>query len=206
MSTLLKNKSVIEIVCFGLGHLADCAISRYQLALLVCLRDLLKPRKVLVHDPVFYKAECQILNDLELEVIEENSEGSYVISGEGTTVVYLPHCPKQLTNNFLWSNWSQNLQNCVLICNSFTSLFENQPNRIILETVPYIHKIQPHTTEIALENNFKFTDIFNDTSIHIFPNKSLEKLDSEFWAKADRPCYNDTEEFITSCMIEKLTL
>lgn len=206
VSSILQVRKVVEIVCLGLGHVSECNISKYQLALLLCLKEHCNPQKVLVHDPIFYKSECEILNKLELEVIPENSEGSYVISDAGVTVVYLPHCPKQLTNNFLWSNWGPNLDNCVLLCNSFSSLIDNQPSRILSETVQYIYKIYPHTTELSLENNFKFTDIFNDTSIHHFLKADLENLDSAFWIKVDKPTYENTEEFISSLMIQKLNI
>ncbi|XP_075975141.1 SRR1-like protein [Anticarsia gemmatalis] len=206
VSSLLDGRSVVEIVCLGLGHISECNISRYQLALLLCLKEHCNPQKVLTHDPIFYKGECEVLNKLGLEVITENNEGGYVISGKGPTIVYLPHCPKQLTNNFLWSNWGPNLENCVLICNSFGSLIDNQPSRILSETVPYIYKIFPNTTEHSLDNNFKFTDIFNDTSIHQFSKKNLEKVDSDFWKKGSKPSYENTEEFITSLMVQKLNI
>lgn len=206
VSNILKARNVVEIVCLGLGHVAECNISRYQLALLLCLKDSLKPDSVLVHDPIFYKSECELLTKLGLEVILENNEGNYVISDKGPTVMFFPHCPKQLTNNFLWSNWGPNLENCVLICNSFTSLIDNQPSRILSETVPFIYKIHPHTSEQCLKNSFKYTDIFNDTAIHHFPKEHLEKLDSNFWTRGDKPTYENTEEFITSLMIQKLNI
>lgn len=206
VSTIIQHNKVVEIVCLGLGHVGECNISRYQLALLLCLKDLCSPKKVLVHDPIFHTSECEILKRLGLEVIEENKEGNYIIPEDGITIVYLPHCPKQLTNNFLWSNWGPKLQNCILICNSFASLIENQPNRVISETVPYIHRISTYISEITLNNNFKYSDIFNDTSIHYFPKENLGKVDSFFWQKGDKPQYENTEEFITSLMIEKLTI
>ncbi|XP_063381950.1 SRR1-like protein isoform X1 [Cydia fagiglandana] len=206
VSTVLSSRKLKTIVCFGLGHIGECNISRYQLALLLCLKDSLNCSDVLVHDPVFYKSECTILDNLELQVIAENTEGGYVISKHDPTLLYLPHCPKQLTNNFLWSNWGPELENCILICNSFSSLVENLPNRILKETVPFIAKISPFVSEIILENNFVYTDIFNDTSIHHFPSINIEKLDKDFWIKGDKPNYENTEEFITSLMVGKLNI
>lgn len=206
VSTILQSRKVVEIVCFGLGHIGECQISRHQLAFLLCLKDICGPEKVSVHDPIFYKTECVVLRHFGLHIIEENKEGSYIISEQGVTIAYLPHCPKQLTNNFLWSNWSKNLENCILICNSFSTLIENQPSRILSETVPHIVKISPYTTETVLVNNFKFTDIFNDTSVHYFTEQNLEKCSSEFWIKRDKPQYENSEEFITSLMIEKLNI
>lgn len=206
MSTVLQSRKVVEIVCFGLGHIGECQISRHQLAFLLCLKEICGTEKVLVHDPIFFKSECEVLRQLGLHIIEENNEGSYIISDRGVTVVYFPHCPKQLTNNFLWSNWSKNLENCILICNSFTTLIDNQPSRISSETVPYIVEIFPFTTETVLKNNFKFTDIFNDTSVHYFSKQNLENVSPDFWIKQDKPQYENSEEFITSLMIKKLNI
>lgn len=206
VSSTLQGRKVVEIVCFGLGHLSECNISKYQLALLLCMKDHFKPHKVLTHDPIFYKGECEVLSKLGCDVITENSEGSYVIDNNNPSIIYFPHCPKQLTNNFLWSNWGSNLENCILICNSFNSLTDNNPSRILSESVPYIYKIFPYTSEEYLENNFKFTDIFNDTSVHHFPKHSLKTLDSNFWKKDIKPVYENTEEFITSLMIQKLNI
>lgn len=205
VSTVLQDKHIIEIICFGLGHISECNISRYQLALLLCTKEFFNVDKVFVHDPIFYKSECEILRKLGFKVILENNEGSYVITDSGTTLAYFPHCPKQLTNNFLWCNWGVKLHNCLLVCNSFTALIDNHPNRIVSESVPYIYKIHPHTDEKTLENNFQFTDIFNDTSLHSFPKDKLTKLDSNFWIN-NKPTYENSEEFITSLMIEKLNI
>nr|XP_026489827.1 SRR1-like protein isoform X1 [Vanessa tameamea] len=206
VSNTLKHKKIVEIVCFGLGHIGECNISRYQLALLLCLKNTFKPEKIFVHDPIFYLDECEILKKFELNVIEENTEGSYIINRHGVTLVYLPHCPKQLTNNFLWSNWTENLENCILLCNSFTSLIENNINRVVNETVPFIYKIYPFVHEVLLENTFTYNDIFNDSSLHHFPSDKLKLLPKGFWDKQEKPKYENTEEFITSLMIEKLTI
>lgn len=207
VSTVTQVKNIVEIICFGLGHLSGCNISLHQLALLLCIKELCGVDKVLVHDPLFYKTECKILTKLGLQVIPENNEGCYVIAEIGVTLAYFPHCPKQLTNNFLWCNWGIKLQNCVLVCNSFSSLIVDYPSRIVSESVPYIYKIHPHTNERVIENNFKFSDtIFNDTSLHHFPKDELTKLDSDFWKKSDKPTYENAAEFITSLMIEKLNI
>ncbi|XP_032516338.2 SRR1-like protein isoform X1 [Danaus plexippus] len=206
VSEIAGDKNIVEIVCFGLGHISECNISRYQLALLLCLKQKFNPHDVFVHDPIFYTNECTLLNKLSLSVIVENTEGNYIISKKGVTLAYFPHCPKQLTNNFLWSNWGLNLDHCILICNSFSSLIDNQPSRVLKQIVPCITKIHPLSLEVTLENSFVYKDIFNDTSIHYFPKEKLESVPSNFWIANDKPDYKNIEEFITSEMIDKLTL
>ncbi|XP_045532289.1 SRR1-like protein isoform X1 [Pieris brassicae] len=206
VSNIVLDRQIVELVCFGLGSIGECNISRYQLALLLCLKDAFEIDNILVHDPIFSSQECDLLKRLKLTIIEKNSEGDYVISNQGVTIVYLPHCPKQLTNNFLWSNWNTHLENCILLCNSFTSLIENQLSRVLSESVPYIQNIFSYTTEVSLENNFVYKDIFNDTSIHYFPSDKLILAPVDFWLQQKKPEYKDTEEFITSLMIEKLNI
>lgn len=206
VSSITQDKEFVELVCFGLGHIGECNISRYQLALVLCLKNVFKIANVLVHDPIFSSQDCELIKRFKLTIIKKNKEGGYVILNTGKTIVYLPHCPKQLTNNFLWSNWGINLENCILLCNSFTSLLENQLTRVLSESVPYIQKIFSYITEVSLENNFIYKDIFNDTSIHYFPNEKLKLAPVEFWLNREKPEYKDTEEFITSLMIEKLNI
>ncbi|XP_034829063.1 SRR1-like protein [Maniola hyperantus] len=206
VSNVLKHKTIIEIVCFGLGHIGECNVSRYQLAFLLCLKNCFKPQKVSVHDPIFYTDECELIKKFNLTLIEENTEGTYIITNKGISLVYLPHCPKQLTNNFLWSNWGLNLENCILLGNSFTSIIDSNSDRILAETVPFINRIHPITYEVSLDNNFTYKDIFNDTSIHYFSKEKLESLSSDFWMYKNKPQYIDTVEFITSLMVDKLTV
>lgn len=201
---VLKHSKVVDILCLGLGHIGECTISRYQLALVLCLREHFKV-KCSVHDPIFYSDECEILKGLDFTLIENNEEGKHTLSSEGLTIVYLPHCPKQLTNNFLWHNWGTSLKNCVLICNSFISLIESQPQKELNSNVPYILNIFSYVQEFSLVNSFKFNDIFNDTSIHIFPPDSLKNITDNFWIKQEtEPEYEDGTEFITASLIQKL--
>ncbi|VVD06062.1 SRR1-like protein isoform X1 [Leptidea sinapis] len=206
VSNIVGCRNIVEIICFGLGRIGECNISRYQLALLLCLKQKLNPNKVLVHDPVFTSQECDVLKQLGLEIIKENNEGSYVISDQEVTLVYLPHCPKQLTNNFLWSNWSLKLENCILLCNSFSTLTENQPSRELSVEVPYIYKICQYLSEVSIDNSFTFKDIFNDTSFHFFPKEKLNTVPASFWADRQKPEYKETEEFITSLMFNNLKI
>lgn len=206
VSKVVQHKNLVEIVCFGLGHVGECNVSRHQLAFLLGLKNHLNPQKVLVHDPIFYTNECELLKKLNLTVIEENTEGSYIISKGGITLVYLPHCPKQLTNNFLWSNWGLNLENCILLANSFTSIIDNNSSRILTNTVPYIQRIHPLTHEVFLNNTFVYKDIFNDTSLHYFSKEKLTSVPPDFWIVKEKPQYTNDIEFITSLMVDKLTI
>lgn len=196
---ILSHPKVTKIICLGLGKIGECIIPRYQLALLLCLRDLLCNVEVQVYDPVFCQVERDILREFNCVVLSENCEGKYVVDGCETTVFYLPHCPKQLSNNLLWANWGLGLSKCVIISNSFSSIIENTPTRLMSETGQYISKISPYVTELAVINTFKFFEVFNDTAIHIFPQKDLIFISEEFWNRDNQIQYSDDdEEFITN--------
>lgn len=188
---LCGGKSVREIICYGLGNFTDCNTSRYQLAFLLFLREFLKA-SVLIHDPVFYECEVNILKELEFSLIEENEEGKHQISEEGLTFLYLPHCPKQLVNNFLWKNWGPSLSNCLIFGNSFSATVD----RLILSenNLKFLMEIQPYVQELRIDNNFKFLDVFNDTSLHVFPEDKIKLVQPSVWSyNTEEPVYLDSD-------------
>lgn len=188
---ILEKTSVTEIICLGLGKLGESLTPKYQLAVLLCLSDIYKIN-IKVFDPVFTEDDRFILDKFNVTVLLDNLEGKYLASSE-TTIFFLPHCSKQLTNNILWNNWGLHLSNCVLICNSFTKIIEHNTNSNLIRRANYILQIVSHTEEIEIENSFKFDDIFNDTSIHIFPK--LTTLPKSFWENCLEPeyCEEDVE-------------
>lgn len=94
----------------------------------------------------------------------------------------------------------------IYIGNSFSNLLKSTPNRFLSIDAGFIVKLQSYCEEIHLENNFKFTDIFNDTSVHQF--SAVEHLPTEFWCKENQePVYQtDNLELITIDLIEKLKI
>lgn len=200
----LENPKIEEIVCFGLGHVSDRIVSRYQLALLLCLRNELKV-DVFIQDPGFWSIDKIILKELGFTLLENNLEGKY--KANKTTLFYLPHCPKQLTNNLLWYNWDLHLKNCIVISNSFVRVTENLSKKELVKNANYIADILPYTFEFAVINTFKFFDVFNDTAIHVFPLTKLILIPEDFWANREEPKYDlDDIEFITNNLENKVTL
>lgn len=186
------ESSITEIICYGLGHFTECNISRYQLALLLSVREHFKGT-IYVHDPIFYTSEVNILKELGFCIIEENEEGKRKLCTSGTTFLYLPHCPKQLVNNFLWKNWGPGLKNGIVFGNSFSSVVERQ-TLSDKRLTNFLAKIQPYVQEYPIDNNFKFSDVFNDTSVHVFPEEKLELLPPTFWSEnCAEPVYPDSD-------------
>ncbi|XP_044262199.1 SRR1-like protein [Tribolium madens] len=193
--TTLSNPNIKEIICFGLGRIGECMISRYQLGFLLCLKDL-HNAEVKIYDPVFTETDRWLLRQFQCEILTENSEGKYRVGDKHTTIFYMPHCPKQLTNNLLWANWGLNLNSCIIIANSFNSIIENSPKRVLNQN-QYLVNIFPHVLELAVINSFRFFEIFNDTAIHIFPWNKIKLLSDDFWEVGAEPSYDDDDvEFV----------
>lgn len=202
-----KLPVITEIVCFGIGHFTDCSIARHQLGFILSVKEALNIETLTFHEPILTSSEVNLLKTLQCQVFDENLEGKVEIKSNNT-LVYAPHCPKQLTNNFLWRNWNPAaLSRMVYIGNSFENLISSTPNRFLEIDASFILKISPHTIEVPLENHFKFTDIFNDTSLHTLAKGDLEQLPSNFWTNnAGEPKYSDNIELITTDLISKLNI
>ncbi|XP_055302455.1 SRR1-like protein isoform X1 [Sitodiplosis mosellana] len=194
-----------QIVCIGIGHFSECSISRHQLAFILSVKELFGFNSIVFHEPILSRSEVNILKTLNCSVAANNVEGKVEI--EGVTLVYAPHCPKQLINNLLWKNWNVDvLKQLIYIGNSFSNLLNSIPSRFLSVDAGFIVKLQPNCEEIDLTNDFKFTDIFNDTSVHQFP--TIEAVSNEFWSQeTEEPVYeSDNLELITTALVEKLSI
>jgi hypothetical protein len=144
---------------------------------------------------IFIASEKSILTQFGLATSKENKEGHYSVSE--AVLFYLPHCPKQLINNLLWSNWDQDLTKITLIGNSLkkTVLSLAEKN---LEAVKYLKLASEFISEAEIKNNFHFSDIFNDLSLQWFDLKSKQKNNISRCSKSPEcPKYSkDDLEFI----------
>ncbi|XP_025158951.1 SRR1-like protein isoform X2 [Harpegnathos saltator] len=199
--TILNSNGISEIVCYGLGRFSQHRSSRYQLALLLYLKERYDAR-VYIYDPIFNPQEVLVLRALGLEIIETNEEGKRIVRDETTTLVYMPHCSRQLMNNFLYANWGDGLSNCILFANSFSRIINSCSRRIILDTAGYMLRIRPYVTELQLENSFVHEEVFNDLNIHIFTKQDLLKIPPDFWDSREEPRYlTDEVEFIRTATL-----
>jgi hypothetical protein len=187
---------VEEIICLGIGKISECAIAKHQLAFILIVRDKFKVQSAKFFDPAHSNSDKNVLKSLECEILAENKEGKYQATKR--TLFYLPHCAKQITNNLLFVNWNaQSLKNLVLVCNSFKSIVESSPERLLRPNAHYLLEVSSLASESEIDNCFKYTDIFNDFSIHTFPANKLVEADSSFWENHSEPVYSSEElEFV----------
>lgn len=189
------DEVIREILCLGLGSFSSCLTARYQLALLLAVKAHLNS-VIKIFDPIFNTSEVKCLETLGCNVLSVNKEGKYKI--EDKTLVLLPHCPKQLINNFLWCNWGKELSNCIIVGNSLSDIVDSNSDQFLKDNLSYIFYIYPEVEEIKVENSFRFKDIFNNLSVHTFPEHKINNISDEIWKLDTEPVYKDSEiEFIT---------
>lgn len=189
----LDKSEVDHILCYGLGKFSESTASLHQLALLKHLQETFGSDRVEIFDPLFSRSEVTFLEDLNFQVIQENEEGKHVIANGKITLAFLPHCPKQLVNNFLWANWNPRLRNCIIISNSFSKIVERNTNKALSESANYILKLFDHCEEIRLKDTYDHQNVFNDTSIHYF--SGCEEVLSK--SPGEEPRYTEKDiEFI----------
>ncbi|XP_052781042.1 SRR1-like protein [Mya arenaria] len=181
----------LDIVCYGLGSFVESYIAKYQLALLHALRENLQVRseQCEVYDPIFTADEKGVLDELGFTVLSKNEEGKRQCNPDRTTLFYLPHCGKALYNNVLWANWGPQLGRVVIVGNSFDSMIERTPQRILEHTANYVVKIKQYTKESPLAVPDQYNDVFNDTSVMSFPDDLLQEVDSDIWKENAEPVY-----------------
>ncbi|XP_029777789.1 SRR1-like protein isoform X1 [Suricata suricatta] len=193
---LVPGTCHLKCVCYGLGNFATCVIARNQLAfLLLFLEKCQIPRRhCCVYDPLFSQLEIAVLDGLGVTVLRENEEGRRSVGGE-PTVFYMPHCGAALYNNLLWGNWSADaLSKLLVVGNSFRGLEERLLARVLQKNYPYIAKVLQGLEERGLPQTPRYTDVFNDTSVHWFPARKLQQLPADTWAFREEPDYRDCED------------
>lgn len=195
---LIKTPDLPDIVCYGLGNFSQTRASKYQLAAVLAIKSHYRSN-VYAYDPLFFKSELDILEEFGIQIIDTNEEAKRVVE-DRTSLVYMPHCPYQLTNNFIYANWAaERLSNCLVLSNSFGELIDSTFSKNIEKSANYIDRINPYTTEIQLKNNFEYEEVFNGSSIHIFRPENIKKVPSEFWDCPKVPVYRvENCEFVRS--------
>lgn len=197
MKEVFHETSPTYILCYGLGNFLESIQSRYQLSLLLTIKNEFKVKECYIYDPKFTDAERVYLTEIGCNLISLNEEGKRkLLPG---TFVYMPHCPKQLLNNLLWANWEKiSLTSCVIFCNSIDQTVTSTPNRILSKCAYYVQQISPHVVEKSFVDDFIFDDVFNDMALHTFPDDKLRELEDDFWVHSQEPSYDsDKLEFIT---------
>lgn len=143
---------------------------------------------------------------LGFDIIEENENGK---RSSSNTVFVMIHCDKFLYNNLLWKNWALvNLTEMILIGNSFGSMFERHPHRILKDHYKYIwliHELAVYE-ENVVENWTERDNVFNDQAITVFPRKKCTTIDFPSIKNSGSPIYEKSCLFWYQCFNKSLKL
>ncbi|KAH8338921.1 hypothetical protein KR074_001629 [Drosophila pseudoananassae] len=182
------NTPLERIVCLGLGPFTRTHQALHQAAFILGLQQHHKIEEALYFDPVFRDSETELIRMFNGRMMSEDCAGKH----EATvpTLYYLPHCPYALMHNILWSNWQRKtLPNVLLISNSFEMLTMARRNQ-----KDHITQIVEFCKETALDDDYEHRNVFNDLSLHTFPQETLpQKEDSDFWTRFPALKVNEDE-------------
>lgn len=203
----------IVILCYGLGSFDDSISSRYQLALLLIMIDYLKENIGIqveikeIFDPLFNSIDKSVLEKiLDYQYSDFNSKCIKKIdmnSNNYLSIVFMPHCPKALYNNLLFSNWNKTHLQCLLIIgNSFESIRSLNNHEHFVKNYCFLNESIKFSKEQKFDFKCDLTNAFYDLSFIIFEtNKAIDLLINFYEDNFDlnslkSPVYDINEEII----------
>ncbi|WFD35814.1 hypothetical protein MCUN1_002682 [Malassezia cuniculi] len=152
--------SARAILCLGIGRLCTTA-AQEQAAFLLALRSATGCTSVTVYDPLFTPQDAAVLTKLDMSLPASNNCGSYTL--DEPTIVYMPHCPKELYDALLRSNWSGSLATHTVIGNDFDDYAAGD-----LSTCPCIKRILPYVQRCRLPALDTAAPGSLDATVHTF--------------------------------------
>ncbi|KIM80814.1 hypothetical protein PILCRDRAFT_518728 [Piloderma croceum F 1598] len=182
-----------EVLCLGLGSPSCSRDARAQLAFLVSTCDScgIDRRKVSIYDPVFTEDDVKLLRDLQFNCLTDDKQAKYPLLNP--TLLFMPHCDRNLYENVLRANWTQErLQNMLLIANCFSEYVDNIPSHKLTVESPCLTRIAPYLESRDLPALISPATAFNNTSIQLVKREALAGLDQKasFWQLPELPSEN----------------
>lgn len=192
---------VSALICYGIGSFSLSGISRYQLALLVLLKDWLGCDSVSVFDPILTPTERGVLtNILGMAVIGENEVCRRRLNPGERVLFYMPHMERSFYNNLMWANWGLDMMsNLSILGNSFRVMTDILSSKRKACSKEYAYVFSAVDMDIVKEtefnNCFKFEDVFNDISFHTFDISRIDSKAFDGVYSQDAPVYSEEDVF-----------
>ena len=206
-----------EVIIYGIGSFTTCPDARSQMSFILGLLKSISYTKISLYDPVLMPEDYELVKThFNIERIDYNEYCRRAVSPEDgmTTLFFMPHMDKSFYNNLLWANWpasevvsepgnkcpnetNSNLNNTVILGNSFAHMKDTVPDRLFEQEYQYIY----HVIEsgVVRESLLDFIDpfdcAFNDFALMTFDTKGKEKAMIAVYSK-DYPVYRMQEESI----------
>jgi len=106
------------------------------------------------------------------------------------TILFMPHCDRNLYENVLRVNWTkERLQNILLVANRFSEYVDSIPSHKLTAESPCLMRIAPYLDSRELPALTSPATAFNNTSIQLVRRDALRVLDQDtsFWQLPDFP-------------------
>lgn len=172
LGSFTNDSTGVHILCLGLGSPNASVNARMQLALLLDICDALsiKPSQVSIYDPVFSEEDLEFLKRLEFDLLSEASKPETHVISTFPTILYMPHCDREVYESVLRSNWTpRGLSEVILLANRLMDYVENQPERRLQAESPHLLNLAP-CLECTLLPEFKpHSTAFNNLAIQRIP-------------------------------------
>lgn len=186
-----------RIVCYGIGSPSLSHIARYQLGMLLLLREVHPTRPSVsergaraptvadtaciaggpitsllhtsVFDPILSNADLSILVSLGLEPLTASSGSAHAV-GSVRTLFFMPHCDLQLYEAVLDANWPAGLARLWVLGNSFGAYADAVVARRERKPTPRLDEAQAQqrVRELQIAEEFSVGGVFNNMSLHAF--------------------------------------
>lgn len=207
-----SNKKIV-ILCYGLGSFDDSLTSRYQLALLLIIIEYIKESIGIqveiqeIFDPLLNSMDKVVLEKiLNYQYSELNSKCIKKIdinANNCLTVVFMPHCPKALYNNLLFSNWTKSHLQCLLIIgNSFETMKSLNNQEQFVKNYYFLNESLKFLKEQKADCKCDLTNAFYDLSFMMFNANQASNISINFYEdnfvldSLKVPVYEINEEII----------
>jgi len=130
---------VEQMICYGIGNFSQKGSSTYyaaplwQLACAVALQRHFAVSRTYYYDPASSAWEIKFVGaELKFQWLETNDRGNHPVRDGASTLFFMPHCPAQLYENVVWSNYPNNSnkshQSIWILGNSLSRVAETNSN------------------------------------------------------------------------------
>ncbi|CAK4608587.1 hypothetical protein LEN26_008088 [Aphanomyces euteiches] len=183
-----SSSSVFQLVCYGLGSFTSTNAA-YQLACAALIREWLMNHETIqlqhacLYDPIMTSDDTEVAKAMGFEVLGTNEQGQR--KAELRTLFFMPHCGKKLYQNVLLSNWGVQLEQILILGNSFAAYDDrvvaaaDRRASIFSALVPYHREISVGKISKSWDEYVQYDAAFNDLSLHVFCQDLLQKAEQD---------------------------
>lgn len=173
-----RQVTSIEILCFGLGHVASSISSQYQYALLRLIGETCADRiqTIFLYDPIWTRDEEDFLRKSNYQLLTENNQAFQTIVRP--SLIYVPFCSKPIHNNLLYSNWTKSqLREILFFGNSLERFF----NEVQFDRTKffYIAEAARFAADISLPTFEECSNAFNEQVFTSFDRVSIPRVNEK---------------------------